>query len=374
MDLDLATARASLQTAINECATSPGGGPGSTTTTSVPPATTSTSTPAPTTPTTQPNSGPSAACVAAQQQALRDEQTVAGAQQALADAEVALNRFLAAATPNGTGNGGTGNGGSTTGGGATNSSRGSSAATATAGPSAEQLVAYQAAVDAAAANVAVAVQALAQATIVSPITGTVVSVNLTAGHHVSAGATTDNVVVVGNRGYEVSTTVSVAELSKFSVGDPATITPDGTHRALAGKVVSIGVGASSSGSTALYPVVIGFSQPPPALRNGASASVQVQVAKSKRSALAVPTSAVRTTAGLHFVTVLAAGKTSQVRVTIGAVGPDRTEVTSGLQAGQVVVLADLHAALPASNTNTGRFGATGLGGTLTGGGGFVVGR
>jgi multidrug efflux pump subunit AcrA (membrane-fusion protein) len=56
-------------------------------------------------------------------------------------------------------------------------------------------------------------------------------------------------------------------------------------------------------------------------------------------ALTVPTSAVSTTNGSHFVTVLANGKTTSVRVEVGVVGAQTTQITSGLQRGQTVVPA-----------------------------------
>jgi hypothetical protein len=58
-----------------------------------------------------------------------------------------------------------------------------------------------------------------------------------------------------------------------------------------------------------------------------------------------------------------------VRVTTGVVGRSRTEIASGLKAGQQVVLADLDEALPSGGSSTGqrRFGTGGVGG-LGGGG------
>jgi multidrug efflux pump subunit AcrA (membrane-fusion protein) len=49
---------------------------------------------------------------------------------------------------------------------------------------------------------------------------------------------------------------------------------------------------------------------------------------------------------LHTVEVLTNGKPVQVRVTVGAAGSDRTQIRSGLSAGQQVVLADLAMPLP----------------------------
>jgi RND family efflux transporter MFP subunit len=288
---------------------------------------------------------------------------VSKAQGSLLKAQAALNTLLGSAAGNpgtapGTGSAPSGNG-----------SPQQSQSQSQPSPTAEELVAYQAAVDAAAADVGAAQQALAQATIVSPIAGTVAAVDLAAGDAVTASSATNNIVVVGTHGFEVTTTVSVSDVTKLKVGDVATIVADGTTKKLPGKVVSIGVTATTDGTTASYPVVVGFTTAPAALRNGASASVSMEVGRSGQDALTVPTSALRTTNGTHTVTVLANGKTSTVRVELGAVGAVRTEVKSGLQAGQVVVLADLSAPLPSSDASSriaNRFG----GGGLQGGGGL----
>jgi len=68
------------------------------------------------------------------------------------------------------------------------------------------------------------------------------------------------------------------------------------------------------------------------------------------------------------VMVLSGSKTQAMPVQVGAVGPDLTEIKSGLSEGQQVVIADLNAPLP-SNTTT-RLGAGGGGGAFGGGGGF----
>ena len=203
-----------------------------------------------------------------------------------------------------------------------------------------------------------------------------VAVGLQAGHSVTASSTTSAVVVAGGAGYEISTTVSVNDIAKLKVGDAATVVPDATSRTLNGKVVWVGAASGSSTSTS-YPVVIGLTGSPSGLRNGAMSSTSIELARSQTSALIVPTSAVHSINGRHFVTVLANGKTSSVPVQIGVVGAQTTQVTSGVDVGTVVVLADLHAAVPSSNTNsrvtaglTGGVGGNNLfgGGTGTGGG------
>jgi HlyD family secretion protein len=50
--------------------------------------------------------------------------------------------------------------------------------------------------------------------------------------------------------------------------------------------------------------------------------------------------------------VVRSGATSSVAVTLGVAGSDATQIKSGLEAGQHVVLADLGQPLPAATTST----------------------
>jgi hypothetical protein len=57
-------------------------------------------------------------------------------------------------------------------------------------------------------------------------------------------------------------------------------------------------------------------------------------------------------------------------VTVGAIGTEVTQILSGLQAGQSVMLADLTESLPTSTANTRAGGALGGAGGYGGAGGF----
>ena len=330
--------------------------------------TTTTTTSTTTTPTTTTVAAtPPVSCSAAQAALLTAQQKVADAENTLAGAESKLAGLLAGT--------GTSSGRGSTSTPTTTPAKATSNTTTASAITADQLVADEANVAAALADVNAANETLAQATIVSPIAGTVAAVYLSPGTQVSSDSSTANVVIVGRGGYEVTTAITVADRPKVAVGDAATVTPDGSSATLAGKLVSIGVATTSSSSstgsstgasssTTSYPVTVGFTSEPAGLRNGASSALTIVVAHSE-SALTVPTSAVTTIGtGFHTVTVLANGKTSTVLIQIGTVGTDRTAVTSGLTAGQTVVLADLRQAIPSSNATT-RIGG---GGALTGGG------
>jgi hypothetical protein len=341
------------------------------------------------------------------------QQAVSTAQHTLATASSALDAYLAklAATPpptppptsspkppssstpsthsgataaSGGGNGGGPASGATQGSG-TNGGSGTSRASGGGGssaPSAADLVAAQQSVDAATAAVAAAQQSVDQATVTSPIAGTVVAVNMQVGDHVTATSSTENIVVQGTGGYQVTTTVNVDNIPQVAIGQDATVVPDGTHHALDGKVVAISVApAATTTTTTLYRVVVGLTDPTAKLENGATGTVSIMT-KQARASVAVPTSAVTTTRNRHFVTVVSGGTTTVTPVQVGVLGDRWTQITSGLQAGQQVMLADRGAPLPGSATASsngtttnpfaGRFGGFGggAGGFGGGAGGF----
>lgn len=307
------------------------------------------------------------------------QEETATVQRALATSSTALDEYLAQqAAAQGTGStdgtGGTGAAGTDSSGGSAiggSSTPGAASGTTTSSPSAADLIAYQKAVDAAELQVLVADQALARATIVSPIAGVVVTVGFDAGDSVSAASATQNITIQGAEGIEVVTTVALSDIASVELGQPATVLPDGAADALDGQVVAISPVPDSDTTT--YRVTIGLTEPDVALGSGTTGSVAIVTADA-RDALAVPSSAVHVDARGATVTVVQGDGTEEVRVEVGVMGADWIEITSGLSEGDEVVLADLAEPLPGSATEAD--GTTGTGGAtelLGGAGGFPTG-
>jgi HlyD family secretion protein len=283
-----------------------------------------------------------AACRRALEDVMTAQQSVAAAQTHLAQATAALDRILAqeAAASGAAAAGGSGGAAASSGSGSTASA-----------PSSADLVQYQAAVDAATAGVAVAQQAIAQATIVSPIAGTVVAVGVVPGEAVSAASTTATVTIVGAGGFEATTTVGVDHIGRVAPGQTAAVLPDGATTPIAGKVTAISVTGSTVSSTVAYRVTIGLDGDTATLPNGSTGRATI-VTDRAAGALAVPTSAVTTAGSRHTVRVLDGGTATDVQVEVGVVGASFTQVTGGLDLGRTVVLADLAEPLPGSATAT----------------------
>jgi multidrug efflux pump subunit AcrA (membrane-fusion protein) len=284
-----------------------------------------------------------ATCADATQRVLDAETAALQAQQALSGRLAALNQAIssaAAAASNSSRGGGRGGGIGSGGGG------GGGGPAGPAGPvSAAQLAADQASADAAAAQVTVAQQNLAAASVISPISGTVVSVSVTPGSPASAGSTA--FVVAGLESYQVVTAVAVTDMPQLKVGQRVSVQPDGLSTPLSGSVVSIGLVPTTSASPAAYAVTIGLTGPPSGLHAGGYANVTITTGQG--SGVSVPTSAVHNSGHVATVTVYAGGKTHVTRVTVGTLGPVMTRITSGLTVGQQVVLADLSKPLPTNN-------------------------
>jgi RND family efflux transporter MFP subunit len=301
-------------------------------------------------------------CAEAQALVLGDEKAVQRLQQSVARQEAQLDRLLASAARQSSSASRSG----------TSGSGASSSAGSTTTVSAARLAADQAAVDAAQAQVAVAEQNLAQAVLISPIDGVVSSVGLTAGSTATAGSSSSAVDVIDPDAHTVVVSVDVSKVPLVKVGQRATVVPDGTSQQLAATVSYVAPAPSTSGGST-YPVRLAFTSAPAGLHDGIQAAVSLVVAQA--TGLAVPTSAVGHLGQVSYVLVSSGSTARRQLVSVGAVGPQYTQVTKGLSAGQQVVIANIDEPIPTSTLN-GRFarfagaGGGGLGGL--GGGGFVA--
>ena len=209
-------------------------------------------------------------------------------------------------------------------------------------------------------------QSLRAATVRAPYAGRVASITAVVGASVSAGDAAATVIAPGTTTAELA--VTDTQVREVKLGQEADVTPAGAAAALAGKVTAIGAVPDTSSGSTTYPVTVTLDQRDLDLPSGVTASVAVVVGTAK-GVVTVPASAVRS----GSVTVLAGDTAGRTRVTTGVVGTSLIEVTDGLTAGDRVVLADLSAAPPTSDSTTngptGGFGQGGFGGGSGGPGG-----
>jgi membrane fusion protein, macrolide-specific efflux system len=161
-----------------------------------------------------------------------------------------------------------------------------------------------------------------------------------------------------------------SDVAKVKKGQQASVTFDAMQGTRAsGKVTAIDQTSTTTNNVVQYGVTVTLTDPPKGLRIGATATVQVTTA-SAENVLYVPTAAVRTAGGQSSVTVLSGGKQVPKIVQTGTQGDQGTEIKSGLNEGDQVVIANTGGGTGGTGFPTGRFpggGAGGLGGGLGGG-------
>jgi len=181
-------------------------------------------------------------------------------------------------------------------------------------------------------------QALAGTVITAPAAGRVLTVNGGVGDtetpgstpFLSLGAASDTVV---------SASFTESDVAQLAVGQAATVTlPDKGTQSYTGKVSQVDPVGTASNKLVRYSVLIAFDQPPADLLYGQSANVAVTTA-SASGVLYLPSTAVTgVDNGTATVTVRTGGADESRTVHIGLRGDRYTEIRSGLDEGETVVV------------------------------------
>jgi HlyD family secretion protein len=133
--------------------------------------------------------------------------------------------------------------------------------------------------------------------------------------------------------FEESDTAKIAPKQRVSVTFDAI--PDLTEP---GSVAAVAPSATAISGVISYYVTIGLEHKDPRLRDGQTARAAVTTAE-RENVLSVPNASVRRQVDTDIVVVVDPdGRQHVVSFQAGLVGPDRTEVLSGLSEGQRVVV------------------------------------
>jgi macrolide-specific efflux system membrane fusion protein len=162
---------------------------------------------------------------------------------------------------------------------------------------------------------------------------------------------------------------SESDITKVAVGQPATVTLDALPGVtLAAHVASISPVGTTSGGVVSYNATLDLDQSNSQVKPGMSASATVIVGQAQ--GVTVPNQAVTGTGSLGTVNLLKDGKSVSQQVVVGMRGDSRTQIISGLSAGQQLVIKISLPALGTSPTSTSSTGTLGGAGRLGGGGFF----
>ena len=182
--------------------------------------------------------------------------------------------------------------------------------------------------------------------------------------------------IVDTSSLTMTVAFSESDITKVKVGQPATVSLDALSGVqLAAHVSSISTLGTTSNGVVSYDATLTLDQTDSSIRPGMSASASVVTQQAE--GVNLPNSAVTGAGSLTTVKQLKNGKTVSTQVAVGLRGDSRTQIVSGLSAGDQVVVTTT---LPSLGTSTSSTGSSGLGGGglsgrfggggLGGGGGF----
>jgi RND family efflux transporter MFP subunit len=215
--------------------------------------------------------------------------------------------------------------------------------------------------------VATAQTNLDNAVIKATVAGVVTTISAQVGENVSSTSTTGFIVIANTGSMALHGTIGESDIVKLKLGQVATVTVDAIGSAkMTGKVTSLDPVATISGGVPVYGVDVTIDLPNQSVKPGMSGTANVIIASSP-NALTVPNLAVKTASGRRYLTVMKDGQQVDTDVTFGISNDTVTEVLTGVQEGDVVVLPQPRA----SATNAGGRGIQIGGG---GGGNPVPGR
>lgn len=168
---------------------------------------------------------------------------------------------------------------------------------------------------------------------------------------------------------------SESDISSVHVGQTATVSIDALSGVeLAAKVTAISPVGTSSDGVVSYDATITVTQNNPQVRPGMSATATVITAQAQ--GVTVPNAAITGSGTTGTVDLLKNGKVTPTEVVVGLRGTSRSEIVSGLAAGdelQVTITLPALGTTTSSSTSSssGTLGGTGVtGGRGFGGGGF----
>ena len=211
----------------------------------------------------------------------------------------------------------------------------------------------QSAITAASGNVTntyLAYQATQNAVVTSPVAGTVnnldgvVGSSVVAGTMASAGipaATFSPVLILSTSSiYTVKTTVNEVDINKIKVGNPVSITFDAIKDKLfTGKNIQTDTFGINVAGVINYSVFASVDDGDGFIKPGMTANLTIETNKHE-NVLTVLNAAVRPYKGAKAVQTIKNGSPQYDPVTTGIKGLDRTEITSGVTAGEKVIIGN----------------------------------
>lgn len=196
-----------------------------------------------------------------------------------------------------------------------------------------------------------AVQRVKDTELTAPIDGMIADIVPSGGEQVVQNNKVMGMVATDS--YTVEALIPEADIAKVVAGQPATLTLDayGDEVKFTGHVLTENPDRSKVQDAIYYKVIVSLDKTDRDLKPGMTANLIILTAE-KKNTLIIPIRAVRTENDQKKVRVYDGKTATDAVVELGLRGDEgKTEVTSGLSAGQQVIVGELTAAEAAAKTN-----------------------
>jgi HlyD family secretion protein len=180
---------------------------------------------------------------------------------------------------------------------------------------------------------------LEKAVLVAPLDGVVTDISITEGKEIStATLATPAISLVDTSEIEMRGFIDEIDVAMVQVGQEANITLDALpDKELDGEVAFISLVGTTLAGVVSYDTTITLENPSVELKDGMSATAEV-VIERRDDVLLIPNRAIRGTTENPMVVVLVDGQQEEREITLGLSDGRNTEVLSGLEKGEEVVL------------------------------------
>lgn len=226
------------------------------------------------------------------------------------------------------------------------------------GPKQGNVDSAEAQVESAQLQVETARRAVEETVLLAPFDGVVSTINAVVGQPATGSASgsatgttstgsTGLVVLVAPDQLRVNASIAEADATSVQAGQPVVVNLPASGTDIAGTVSSIDIQSTLTNNVVQYLTTVSLTDPPAEVRVGQTASLSI-ITGSLEGVLFVPTSAITREGATAYVTRLADSVTERVEVRTGLIGTTGTEIVSGLEEGDEVVLPDASGAAAAN--------------------------
>lgn len=152
-------------------------------------------------------------------------------------------------------------------------------------------------------------------------------------------ATTMQITVIEPQNYYLEASLAESDVINIKLDMPVNLEVDAfAGQDFAGKVSEITLAPVVTANISSYPIKINLEDTENKLRVGLSADAEI-ILEQKENVLTIPTAAVISRNGQNFVNKLNNGQLELVPVELGLIGDTQSEVTSGLQLDEEIVVS-----------------------------------